>query len=618
MAKPNSNQNTKGQKGSGSNKSSNNKPRNNKPRREQPRKDSSSKRINEDNARVDKVEQAIEEGKLKPGSNDISDFNKNPDLLQSACRYPFASILGTPFPSTGYAVPGVLTYVWQPNFSNGKEADIFNKAYQQIYSYVVHKNSRNYKYEYTDLAMYITAGSEVFSAISDAVRAYGVLKLYPEPNRYLADGVLQALGWYGYDLRNNMNQMYFDILNLIQQSKNLWIPNTIPLLTRWIKRNASIYTDAPGMRSQMYAYVRDSYLMLSETASSNGTCLVPALITDMDSGSSDFVGPFKRTNYLTPITGFTGYTRQYFKGTKWKDFYNMVQNMINQLVASQDRGMIYGDILNAYGDANIYAFPSLSLDYAVIPEYNAEILMQMENITITNACQVVGLAQLSANIPNRIVQVWAQKKTDDANTWYGAPTIQLLNIHTATQPSPENVMLMTRCKSGPLRTTPGVYSVISNTVTGSALNWYAEDSSIASGNYGEGTFQPSVGEALVPSTAGTELVSAAFITRWNNVGVPIGSFTTTECNQYAPTVMQNTNYNPKTYNLLSDEWWNVQAFDWHIFFYRMVVTAGTNDKAIWSFVDTHGDFDNYTTIDESMLREMNDVALYSVLEVPHI
>lgn len=580
----------------------------------QPRKDSSSKRENLDNARVDRVERDIEEGKLKPGANDITDFNRNPELLTAACRYPFAAILGNPFEGTGNTVPGVMSMVWQPNFNTGSDGSALNKAFQQMYSFVVHKNSRNYKYEYTDLAMYILAGAEVFSAISDAVRAYGTVKLYPEPNRYMCDGVLQTMGWDGRDLRNNLNQMYFDILNLINMSKNIWIPTTVPLITRWIKRNASLYTDATGTRSQTYVYVRDSYFMLSETASTTGTALVPALISNVDAGESDLTRPFKRTTYNTPVTSFAAYTKQTLHQFKWQDFYNMVVNMINHLVASQDRGMIYGDILNAYGPEKIYAFPPVSLDYACVPEYNAEILMQMENITVTNCAQVVGLYQTNANVNNRLIQVWAERTYEDDNTWYGAPDVQIMNVHYPAQPTPEDVMLMTRMKSGPLTKTSDAYSVTSTGSLHDSANWYFGKVSVnIEGDYNEGSFKPSqTNDLLIPYTAGTELPTGMFYTVWQNNAAG-GTFSTKEVNQYAPCVMNNSNYAPRTAQLLSEEWWRIQAFDWHPFFYYMASSQGE-----WNLIDAYGDFDNYTTINAQMLREMNDVALYSVLGIPHM
>lgn len=591
--------------------------RNGKPRHGgQPRKDSSAKRENLDNARVDRVERDINEGKLKPGANDISDFNRNPDLLTAACRYPFAAILGNPFDTTGNAVPGVMSFIWQPNFETGSNGSAINKCFQQMYSFVVHKNSRNYKYEYTDLAMYILAGGDVFSAIADGVRAYGTVKLYPEANRYMCDGILQAMGWDAQDLRQNINEVYFDILNLINMSKNIWIPTTVPLVTRWIKRNSSLYTDATGTRSQTYVYVRDQYFMLSETASSQGTCLVPALISDVDAGVDNPSVPFKRTNNSNPVSSFAAYNRQSLRQYKWKDFYNMVVNMINHLVASQDRGMIYGDLLNAYGPEKIYAFPSLALDYAVVPEYNAEILMQLENITVSNSAQVVGLAQTTANTNNRLRQVWAKKSGEDDYIWYGAPEVQIMNVHYPTQPTPEDVMLMTRCKSGSLASLDNVYTVSSSGNPNTATNWYF--GKISNSDYNSGTFVPTLSTAsdpaLIPATAGTELVSAMFMVTWQNAGGNLGTFVTEEVNQYAPTVQENTNYKPSISNLLSNEWWAVQAFDWHPFFYRM---SGDRDGQ-WYLTNAHGDFDNYTTITDNMLREMNDVALYSVLGIPHM
>lgn len=168
-----------------------------KPLREQPRKDSDDPRINLDNARESKVAKDIERDSKKSNANDISEFNKNPELLKSAASLPFASITGLPLQVTNgvKSVSGIMVMPYEPGLMGYDTQSAMNKAFQQIYSFVVHANSRNYKYEYTDLAMYTLAGIELFTAISEAIRVYGTAKAYTEENLYYGDAVIAALGF---------------------------------------------------------------------------------------------------------------------------------------------------------------------------------------------------------------------------------------------------------------------------------------------------------------------------------------------------------------------------------------------------------------------------------------
>lgn len=81
--------------------------------------------------------------------NDIAWYNKNPELLKASCSVSFGQRAGfklgmekTP------TIPGVMSLYWVPSIGTGNPSRI---AQDNLYSYVVHANSRNTSYDPVDL-----------------------------------------------------------------------------------------------------------------------------------------------------------------------------------------------------------------------------------------------------------------------------------------------------------------------------------------------------------------------------------------------------------------------------------------------------------------------------------
>lgn len=568
----------------------------------QPRKDSNDRRVNYDNTRESKFEKDIERDSSRPGANDISELNKNPELTKSAGSLPFASIIGQYLHSMDLyrnSVPGVMILPWSPNYGYGQTESVLNKAYQQIYSFIVHANSRNYKYEYSDLAIYDAAGIEVFAAIAEAIRVYGLAKAYTEENLYYGNGLIAAAGFDPKDIRNKLGQMWFDINNLIMQTRQIWIPNVLPLMNRWIRMNSELYTDAAGKRSQTYMYIRTKYFQLSETGSANGTCLVPACYNQ----NADGQGP---DNYVefTRIGGsdeaFEYDQALLISSYTWNEFKSMIDLMINQLVASQDRGMIYGDILKAYGADKIYAMPEVDVSYTVFPVYNTEMLMQIENVTICRNFNPCGLFQTPKDVPNRLFMGFM--KTVLANEVTATMNYdQILNLHVAGQPSPETVLVATRHKSGgTLRTNTHRAISFKDGIVDSTTGKYAPG----------GVTETANNVANMPVTCGSEVVNGMWVMRLTSgLNDKNGyNFDNVDILRDSSSAITSITYETAM---------EVQAFDWHPFFYEVTMKDDpvTGDYSSQPYT-VHGDFDNYIEISDVSLAKLNDVCFYSLYGIP--
>lgn len=530
-------------------------------RREQPKKDNRSKRVNYDNMsekEFDKDFKRKRGSSRKDGSTDkpkgeasnaVRWYSQNDELLKAAGSISYGNVTGEILPFGNQAVPGVMSILYRPSLTSGwNQNDACNRASNDIFSFTVHANSRNTKYDAPDEFFQIVAGASAFACLALGIRAYGVTRSYNQRNTYTPEALLIAMGFDPDDMRANLANVWFDLNEMIARVNQIWIPNSLSFIERWFWMNTNIYKDGDSVKDQYYMYVPTGFLKLSETGSPLGTSLTEVL-------------------WMTP-----DYTVQRSNTHKWSEFVTIFDGLMESLIMSQDRGIIFGDILKAYGAENLYRINPITSDYTVEPVYDREVLTQMENCYTTNF-DVSGYTQ---NDKGQILPTLNYNTQDDTRSgWNMCPSVQVLNFHQNSYPTPEQIMVATRMKPAG--------QVIYSVTTGSDKTW-----------------------ALVPQYHGTE--------------VPI--IATMYCYQQA----SDGSISLESYNLKS--WWpgntlpvaylkNWAAFDWSMWLY----TGGSNPtipanqpNGAYSeqvFTAAVGDYANYTTVDRDQLRKLHTTAVYS-------
>lgn len=598
-------------------KNHNNQKRGKKVVRRQPRKDSRDKRVNYDNTRESKFEKDVEkydnEKFMKDGTNDVSWYAKNPTLLKSASSLNFYNVTGQPLPFLGQgAVPGLSTIYWTPTLGG---ANIFavNQAKESMYSFVVHANSRNKSYDANDLMLVTLAGAQCFEFMAWIFRLYGIMKLYDQRNAYLPASLVYAQGVDFEDLLTNLSNMWFDINELVARSSQIWVPNNIPLIARWFWLSTNIYMDAESVKSQYYMFVPKTFLAYNETLSDQGGCLLPITIPikNTDTGKIyqmgvDLANPkrvFGQGTTANPL-GTTPYLY------KWSDILAMANAIFEPLIKSQDRGMIFGDILKAYGRESIYAVSEIPADYRVEPVYNKEVLTQIENLSVSRS----GVAAFFQNqedntlVESYIMGVGLQAPASNDESSYR--TMEVLNFHQVEGPTPEQIMISTRLKT--LGNAPRSYKMwqFGGGATGSSIADKME--------WNQST---TTTKQYHPYSAGTEVVTEVALwnmfspgislsSPWNKVGMVKGQ-------QLAKSFIDNHVGNSEANALWNVRYW--AAFDWAPWLYytqtpssSIIIDKNTPIVPGWAA----GDYDNYTIIDWIELYKMHTTAVYSEFGVP--
>jgi len=335
--------------------------------------------------------------------NDIKWYSKNPNLLQAAGQISFGQKCGAQlgFEKTP-TIPGVFNIYWYPVYNNAG----IKVAQDNIYSYVVHANSRNTSYEPADLMMYIAGADSVYSAIASLIRVYGLMREYDGMNLYTPNAILHGCGLNYDDLLSNYHKMWSDINYLIAQSHTIWVPSNLPVLARHFWLNTNVYRDGGSPKSQYYQFIMTDVYKFKPTGSEAGGTLEPTAWMRRDAT------------------------------TTWSTLVATVQNMINAL-RDADIGTMSGDILKAYGQENLYMINEIPIDYRVQPVENEEVLTQIHN------CNSLYFTAPSIKQTNGYIQSETYKTTAPNEAMFAVDN-GLLDFFKNDNPSAEEVMIATR------------------------------------------------------------------------------------------------------------------------------------------------------------------------------
>lgn len=294
------------------------------------------------------------------------------DLAEQATRFSFQSFIGNgklvgdaPMPSiaTMYLHPSLGGYVgvtqdYDPAEDN-MSVQAVNLMARKLYARLSQSSGRTSSYSPQDIMFAILGIGEVISIVSHLRRVIGVSFTYNYRNRDFPSHILTALGVNPDDLFSNLAKYRVEFNTILNMA------NKIPILANiaWFSKCSAIYEgifqDSPDELAQMYIMLPGSTWIVDESSSELGTILktVPFCL-DLQSDA---------VKYQT-----------------FGDYLVILRDMINALLTSTTFNIIYSDILNLAAKENV---PLMQLDlisesYAVVPQYDEEILLHIHNMNI--------------------------------------------------------------------------------------------------------------------------------------------------------------------------------------------------------------------------------------------
>nr|UDL14456.1 MAG: putative capsid protein [Picobirnavirus sp.] len=309
------------------------------------------------------------------GTNDISWYAKNNQILADSASFSYNAAVGSPMhwvhnisqnaysitQNGEYAdtVPGIMKiqYVNYPGSSTDNNSAI-NIAADNIYSYVRHANSGHANYDSPDLMMYIMAIDSAYSFLAYGRRAYGTARLFNQKNYYYQRALIEAQGFDYEDLIANLSNFRLYLNTFAAKASAFAVPSAMPILQRHFFMCSNIYKDRDTEKSQLYIFVPAGFHYYGVF--------------------SDLPEPYKDAGALRfQLLPGQGHTGQQGKLT-FSQFMAYGNELLDRLMNSEDIGIISGDILKAY-QGKLWTLPVTPEEFVLMPVYNKEILSQIEN-----------------------------------------------------------------------------------------------------------------------------------------------------------------------------------------------------------------------------------------------
>lgn len=302
--------------------------------------------------------------------NDWRWYAKDSALVKSAANYSFNNATGLKVPvprdidmAPGADVfPGVASINVQLVYGlSTSRTSALNIAADSLYSYVRKANSGSANYDPQDMMLYFMAVDNAIAYWQVLRRCYGIMNRYVLQNRYTPRAIVNSMGFDFDDLISNQAQFLWYINQYANRMKYFAIPSSMPIITRHNWLFANVFKDDDNDKAQYFLYNPDGFYRYNETGSEKG-------------GFMEYIGRW-------PGDGATTYhdTAQELSGFKFTDIVNYGNQMLDALFASQDIGIINGDIKKAYTDAQLYIIPETPMDFAIEIVYDADAILQLHN-----------------------------------------------------------------------------------------------------------------------------------------------------------------------------------------------------------------------------------------------
>lgn len=227
-----------------------------------------------------------------------------------------------------------------------QRTDGVNMAATQLYTYIRRANSGARNYEAADVMMYILAMREVYAEFFEAKRALGIANLYVFENHNLPDLLLHAININPSDLRANI-ATYRGRLNVLAKKINaLAVPSYFKMFERTAYIASKVFADSTSIRGQFYVFQRSGYYLWSPISSEKGSAL-------------EFNRVDNQISFAQKLSN--------------------LERMLDALFLDDDINTMSGDILKAFGSEKCYQVVDTTEDYTVLPQYDEDILAQIEN-----------------------------------------------------------------------------------------------------------------------------------------------------------------------------------------------------------------------------------------------
>lgn len=370
-------------------------------------KEKETQRHNEAQERIGAVGNAVKLGTgLLKVANDPSWYNLDKQLVNDTANVAYGAPLGnlvnigeisTEYSGTGVAsnrtkMPGPMIIKFTPMYGAMGPGCAFDVASKNLYAFVRHANSGARNYEAVDLMLYTIAIDMAYIMWGHLRLVYSLLKDAKAENRYYASAIVKAMGYNYTDLQEHISNLRTCINKFAVNLNSFYIPATMPVFSRHMWLVSNIFKDAEIKKSQDYIFMPSVY------------------------GVYEQYGAVQYIPYVTP-SGIEGIT--------FDNIVTVTNTIVERLLSNEDIGIMSGDILKAYGEAQMAYLDDTPNDFHVASTYSSEVLTQINGATI------VGMPKNPASVQG-IYQVTSGSAADAFQVYYGQYSVSSATITSVT------------------------------------------------------------------------------------------------------------------------------------------------------------------------------------------
>lgn len=231
-----------------------------------------------------------------------------------------------------------------------------NMAGRKLYNRLSSINAKTTNYAPQDLITLMLALGSVLEYVSFIRRCFGLAFTTSYRNRFVPKEIIKIMGLDADDFFKNIAAYRLEFNTLINLLQKVPFPANVAYFEKCATMYDHVWTDSEDMAiAQLYVFMPYSVWKFNEAYSEQGSGLNTVELNAIPAQAKPM------SNYL-----------------------DILSQMIEALVTSSTLNFVYADILNLAAKENIplYQVQFLPENYVVLPEYNAEALLQIHNMSI--------------------------------------------------------------------------------------------------------------------------------------------------------------------------------------------------------------------------------------------
>lgn len=293
-------------------------------------------------------------------SNDPGWYTRSGLLTRNASNIstylPIGDMMSNTILQRDFTPAGIARYDYMPCFGDvSGPTHSINYVSRLLYTVVNSKNSRNDRYDPSDLMTYVLGVANAWALHSVVLRLIGMFNTYSVLNRYWWQDVMQTMGFAPIDATNDINH-WVTLANKMALALNtLPVPKGITYFDRCQMLPSTVYVDSPIEKASFYYFL--PVRLFKFTYDEEGKGMLESVAT-----------PFANHTFHNAT----------IRPADLEAFFN---SLTSDLLNDSDIRYMGADIYKAY-EGNLYTIPQIDAKFTQSFVFDPMMNLQLRNATV--------------------------------------------------------------------------------------------------------------------------------------------------------------------------------------------------------------------------------------------